>query len=538
MQQGIDIWSYVSALGRRTNTILFVFIAGSAIAASVAFILPPVYEAEAKILVETQQIPDRLAASTVTASAAERLALIEQRLMTRDNLIDIIERLGLYADRPDLTLTKKVELVRAATKFKNFSHNNNPRYRGPTTVAAFTINYTANSGLLASRVANEFVTIVLDQNIQLRSDRATETHRFFEQEVQRIAEELRLLEDEIAQYKFENSDALPESYEFRLTELTGLEERRIERDRRRVELEDQRRVFSESLENGVVPRSTEPPQSPEERELAELRRALVQKQSLLRDTHPEIVALKARIEATVNSLSNQPNTAAQDATNVAETPNPLMRDLEDRIKLIDRQINDLVQQDEAAKERIKELRVSIGETPAVEIALSAFQRRYANLQVQYDASVLKLSDATIGMQLEVNRQAERFEVIEQALAPDRPVAPKRKLIAAAGSGASLALGMLLALVLELTNAAIRTSSDLKRQLGLTPVITIPYIRTRGERRRIVFSLFLRIAVVAGGLLVALWAVDTYYLPLQVLFERFLDKSGIESLLQIVRIRLG
>ena len=539
MEQGIDIWSYVSALLRRTWLILVVFVTGSVLVAGVAYILPPVYEAKATILVETQQIPDRLAESTVTASAAERLSLIEQRLMTRENLLEIIDRLGLFANRPDLTLSQKVQQVRAATKFESFSNNRNPRYRGPTTVSAFNIKYTANSGLLASRVANEFVTIVLDQNIELRSSRASETHQFFEGEVRRIAEELRVLESEIAGYKDEKSDALPESYEFRLTELTGLEERRIERDRRRVELEDQRRVFEEALADGVAPDTVEPPTTPEERELAELRRALVQRSSILRATHPEIVALNARISALENSIAGRPQTLPTDGgATVVDASNLFEREMNARIQVIDRELGFLGQQDEAAELRIEELRASISETPSVEIALNGFQRKMANLQVQYEAAVAKLADAEIGMQLEVNRQAERFEVIEQAIVPERPIAPKRKMIAIAGSAGSLAFGMVLALLLELTNAAVRTSSDLQRKVGLTPVITVPYIRTRGERRRLAFGLLVRISIIGGGFMAVLWAVDTYHLPLEVLFQRLVDKSGIEGVLNIVRARLG
>jgi len=58
--------------------------------------LPPVYEASAKILVESQLIPIDLAQPTVTANALERVQAIEQRLMTRDNLLDIVRKFDLF----------------------------------------------------------------------------------------------------------------------------------------------------------------------------------------------------------------------------------------------------------------------------------------------------------------------------------------------------------------------------------------------------------------------------------------------------------
>jgi hypothetical protein len=48
----------------------------------------------------------------------------------------------------------------------------------------------------------------------------------------------------------------------------------------------------------------------------------------------------------------------------------------------------------------------------------------------------------------------------------------------------------------------------------------------------------RVALVVGGLAALLWAVDQYVMPLQVLWAKLLDKSGIEGLIQMVQARLA
>ena len=90
----------------RRRIVVIVLIAGLGIAASTffAYILPAVFQSTARILVEGQQIPDELARSTVTQTASQRLDSITQKLMSRPNLIKLIDDLGLYADRPDLGL--------------------------------------------------------------------------------------------------------------------------------------------------------------------------------------------------------------------------------------------------------------------------------------------------------------------------------------------------------------------------------------------------------------------------------------------------
>ena len=77
-----NILSYVKALTRRIWIILTVFIVGSVLAVSAAYVLPPVYESTARILVESQQIPEQLAQSTVSQTAAERLRSLPRRTQT------------------------------------------------------------------------------------------------------------------------------------------------------------------------------------------------------------------------------------------------------------------------------------------------------------------------------------------------------------------------------------------------------------------------------------------------------------------------
>jgi hypothetical protein len=44
--------------------------------------------------------------------------------------------------------------------------------------------------------------------------------------------------------------------------------------------------------------------------------------------------------------------------------------------------------------------------------------------------------------------------------------------------------------------------------------------------------------VIGGLAALLWAVDQYVMPLQVLWSRLLDKSGIEGVIRMIQARLA
>jgi uncharacterized protein involved in exopolysaccharide biosynthesis len=529
MEQGLTIADYPGVFRRRAWILALAIVIGSFLALGIAYLLPPVYRSTAKILIESQQIPSDLARSTVTSSASERLHLIAQRLLTRENLLEIIKRVNLYADRPDLTLTEKVEKMRESTLIEGAE---NPfisarARRNMVTVSTFTISFEADRATQAAKVANEFVTMVIERNLQSRSMRASETNDFFKQEVERLAVELLAIEGQITAYKHENDAALPGSLEFRRAEFADLGERMFEREQRRFGLEEAKRTLEQALITGedtpVEGQLTE-----DEKLLRNLERTYAEQSAIYAESHPVMRRMATRIKLLRQSIS--PATAGGDSASLRGA------EITQKIKLIDTQLTLHTQQRAVDELRKATLEASIAKTPDVEMGLNALNRSYSDLQFQYQQAVLKQVEAETGEKLEINRQSESFEIIEQARVPDEPDAPNRPLIAVGGLFGSAALGVVLVVLAEMLDTAIRTPGDLERRLGLRPVVTIPYIRTAAEihRRRLrIAGVVLAVLVIVPG---GLFALDKYYLPLPLLVERLLDQAGLDSVLQIIARR--
>src|SRR5260370_9993883 len=86
---------------------------------AVAVLLPATYLSEGKILVQSQQIPTELVRPTVTSAAQERIQVIEQRTMTRENLLAIIDKFKLFPDRRTLmSPTQLVALMKKSIKIE------------------------------------------------------------------------------------------------------------------------------------------------------------------------------------------------------------------------------------------------------------------------------------------------------------------------------------------------------------------------------------------------------------------------------------
>lgn len=167
---------------------------------------PATYLAEGKVLVQSQLIPSELVRSTVTSAAQERIQVIQQRTMTRDNLIAIADKFKLFPDKRTLmSPTELVETVKKQIKIEpiapilNFKQRTRAAQENPTII--FSIGFEYSDPAIAAQVANELVTRILSEDLRDRTARATDTTKFLAREVQRLQAENSGLDTKIAQLR-------------------------------------------------------------------------------------------------------------------------------------------------------------------------------------------------------------------------------------------------------------------------------------------------------------------------------------------------
>lgn len=199
---------YLGLLKRRWPYFVIPFISVLLIGGLATYLWPATYFSEGKILVQSQQIPTELVRPTVTSAAQERIQVIEQRTMTRDNLLAIVDKFKLFPDRRTLmSPTQIVELMKKSIKIEPYAQplafaRGNPSLN-PTVI--FTVGFEYSDPQNAARVANELVTRILNEDLRDRTSRATDTTKFLTREVQRLQAENNVIDAKIAQAKFSPS---------------------------------------------------------------------------------------------------------------------------------------------------------------------------------------------------------------------------------------------------------------------------------------------------------------------------------------------
>jgi uncharacterized protein involved in exopolysaccharide biosynthesis len=256
----------------------FVVVAAAGIA--VAFLWPPTYRSQGRILVEAQQIPTELVRPTVTSAAQERVQVLEQRTLTRENLLAIVDKFQLFADKRSLlSPTQLVELMKKNAKIEPLDEPLSfakIRTRNDNPTIVFTVSFEYSDSATAAAVANELVTRILNEDLRDRTSRASDTVKFLTRQVQKLQSEATALDEKISQVK-----------------------------------------ASQGLSTSSSPNSNAP-DAPVVR-LAQLKLEMTQKSSLYSEKHPLMQSLKKQIEALQKSIASQQRTqqdaAAQDGQN-------------------------------------------------------------------------------------------------------------------------------------------------------------------------------------------------------------------------------
>ena len=203
-EQTKDLKDYLVALRRRKKQILTTMGVLALASVLVALLLPPVYRSTATILIEEQEIPPELVRSTITSYADQRIQVNRQQVMTRANMMQIIEKYNLYPrQRLRETSEEILERMRKDIKFNMVSADVIDRRSGQKTVAAiaFTLAYDGETATGAQQVANELTSLYLNENLKTRQQKSSETAIFLSEEANKLGEHISEIETKLSIYK-------------------------------------------------------------------------------------------------------------------------------------------------------------------------------------------------------------------------------------------------------------------------------------------------------------------------------------------------
>ncbi|KUF10172.1 GumC family protein [Pseudoponticoccus marisrubri] len=238
MNQFQSFAEILSALKRRAWVILIVTLLGCVASLYYALNQSKLYEATAVVQIEDARVPDQLAGATAQRTdAARRVRLIEQRLMSRDNLVRIMEQHALFTEDPSMTMNERIFSMREAARIEEIVNQSQAFAPGGNVPSGLLITVRLGDAEKAADVANELMYSVIEQSRDRSVGRARDTLEFFAEEEARVGAEIERMDDEIAEFKRENADQLPSGLTDLRAQLASLRDADLELDRQIVTIE-------------------------------------------------------------------------------------------------------------------------------------------------------------------------------------------------------------------------------------------------------------------------------------------------------------
>lgn len=483
---------------------------------AVAVMVPPIYQSTGTILVESQQISPELVSTNNTSFADERIEVIRQRVMTRENLLRIIDKYNLFPDKR-FSDSDKIDHMRSAVVVETLTTY--VRGRGEATVA-FNVSFEHKQPEVAKEVADELVTLFLNENLKQRTERANETTEFLTQEANKLGAELASLENQLADFKQAHANALPEHQTLRMNMLSRseLEFREVDRDYkaaqeelRYLELELSAASAGLATKTGEGPRAASADQP---QDLPSLKAEYARLLSRYKEAHPDVVAVKRRIQA-LEASGNRMATASTVGLDVAR--------VRAKMSAAQERIASLAEQKRELTRKMEGYEAEILEAPQVERGLVTLMRDHDNARKKYEEIRAKEMGAKITESLEQENKAERFVLLEPPLMPEKPIKPNRKKIAALGLVLAPAGGGALVMLMEMFNQRIRGVGALENLLGRRVLVALPYIDTKADvaRRKRWRNWLILAALALAAIMVVL--VHVFYMPLDVLLFKVMSR---------------
>jgi len=555
-----------------------------AIAFAVALTWPPEFRSTATILVEEQEIPQDLVRSTVTSYADQRIQVIGQQVMTRANLLQIIDKYNIYEKRRKTQTNEEIlERMRKDVKIDVVSAD---VAGGRRATIAFTLSYSGENPERTQRVANELVTLYLNENLKIRQQKAEETASFLGTEAQRLEQTIAALEGRLAEFKRRNMGQLPElaQLNMQLREKAETEVADLDRASRLME---QRKFFLENQlaqtdpEERSASASGERIPSPAER-LRTLRSQYSSLQGVYSESHPDMVRLRQQVQSLEEDVAAgggarpaQPGSASEAAErdkviarldtqlvtlreryssdhpdvigvvkriealraargSVEETEksaafdggNPAYLAVQTQLKVLDSEMASARVRRKEIDARLAQYESRLVQTPQVEQEYLDLTRERENTLARYREMKQKQMEAEVAQELEKERKGERFSLIDPPQLPEKPRSPNRPVILIVGVVAALVGGVGVGGLREWLDRSIKGPKQLIRTLAAPILTVVPHIETDEERaqrrrRRLVFGL-----AGTAGLILCLVAVHLFYRPIGVLWFVLLRRLDI------------
>jgi len=273
------------------------------------------------ILVEQQTIPEKYVQSVV-GNVASRVSTITQQVLSRTNLVKVIEEFELFKN-----LIKKIGYEPA---IKGMRGNIRVETKGSSNIEAFTISFAHVEPATSMKVTSKLASQYIEENLKLREQFVEGASDFLEMELRTSREELEAKERLLSEFRLRYMGELPSQLEANLSTLDRLQAERTSNHESINTLNNRLMLVQQALHEyeisgaisadarveleGGRPQPVRTPVDPQVALLQSLERDLMRLSVEYKDPYPDVILLKHQIDKLRAELADKYEVPMEEVT--------------------------------------------------------------------------------------------------------------------------------------------------------------------------------------------------------------------------------
>jgi uncharacterized protein involved in exopolysaccharide biosynthesis len=406
-----------------------------------AYALPTLYRSTATLLVEQQDLPQNVAEDPYGGAVGERIAKIREQVLSRGDLIALIEQNGLYAsERRSEPMSAIIDKMRESTKVAALASDIGTNATGG--VIALNMSFDYPDPAKARDVMQSYVASFLKIDSDSLADQASLAVRFLRDQSVKLQGQLQTIENQITALKARNGAALTSASSTPFLD-TGSYSAEI------VGLESQNRELRRQA-NGPAQRDSQ---------IVAAEAAVAAATAQYSDRHPDVIAARVRLEALRRVTASLGDSGGSQA-------------IAAQIRENNAAIASLRAAKSSALASARAAMTGQARAPALLEQASQLENRAMALRGQLKTVSDDLLKAQNSSRMADEQRAARLSLVEPPNLPDQPSWPNRPLFIGGGALFGLVLGFLLAMLVELVSRPVRSPAQIEAMnvpvLGIVP----------------------------------------------------------------------
>ncbi|AJQ26009.1 GumC family protein [Pelosinus fermentans] len=455
----IDLKDIIKTLKKRRGLIIKIFTGMVVFAVAISFLVPPTYEAETNLRIKQ---PKGLANSLLGDLPMGNSGATKQLMST-------------YAEI--LKSRTVVQAVIDKTQTDGVSEEDIPTYeqmlKRITTqpvkdTEILKVKVTAKSPEEAELVANTLVNTFNERMTYLVRSEQTGIREFIGERLKESKKELEQAETVLEKYKREQKIVAPEEETKAMVDKFAAVDKLAAENTVAMSAAQARLGTAKQQLNKEKPGfvADSPLIQQYKTKLAELEVNLVSLSSKYTEKHPEVMATRAAINETNSKLSSE---ISRVITADAPSMNPIHQGLLQSQIESEAEIAARTAQSQAIKGIMTSSEQDLNKLPAKEQGLAKVMRDANVNQEIYIMLAKRHEEARISEAM----QPTDVQIIDVAIAPEKPISPKKTLNVVIAAILGLFVGTGIAFLLEYMNKTVRNADDVQQYLDLPVLGSIP-----------------------------------------------------------------